>query len=93
MRPSLLLLAFSVLGLEGCATQPEVLFLAGPRRQNSGEQDIAALILFMQRVGKHGACAYAHGSEPGRGPPVNSREEQTFDQFPACGWTWGGKPR
>jgi hypothetical protein len=89
MRPSLLLLAFSVLGLEGCA-RTEVVVLFGARSVE-GEIEPGAFLMVSQPFGKRGVCSYLHTSNPVRGVPFDDRDEINLDGG-MCGIRWG-KPQ
>lgn len=79
----------AVLLLAGCATVPELTVIVGPRRQNTGEQDVAASFMLVQRIGRRAVVGCLHQSEPSHGAPFNGDDESTFD---SCGFgaRWGG---
>jgi hypothetical protein len=81
----------AMLLLSGCAFQPELTVIAGPRR-SEGRDDTALTFMLLQRVGQHGITGCVHQSEGQHGRPFNSEPEETFD---TCGFggRWGGKPR
>lgn len=84
------LAALLTLLLAGCSYGPELTVLVGPKRVEYDRQEIGATLMLIQRFGKHGACGYVHGSDPGHGRPFNDEEEMTFDNA-GCGARWGGK--
>jgi starvation-inducible outer membrane lipoprotein len=77
--------------LAGCSTTPELTVLVGPR-WSEGKQDVAATFMVIQKVGKHAVLGGVHQSEPSRGKPFDSREEETGDMA-GVGVRFGGKPR
>jgi hypothetical protein len=76
--------------LGGCAYSPELTVLLGPKRIEDDTQNLGFTMALIQRFGDHGACGYAHGSDPEHGPPFNDESEFTFDSA-GCGGRWGGK--
>jgi hypothetical protein len=85
-------LALACLALCGCAHQPEVLLLFGPR-VSEGETELGAALIVLQPFGKdgHGVAGYLHDSELLNGEPINRKpDEITIDQ-PSVGVKWGGK--
>jgi hypothetical protein len=77
--------------LSGCATTPELTILVGPR-WSEGRQDVAATFMLVQKAGKHAVLGGVHQSEPSRGKPFDSREEETSDML-GVGVRVGGNPR
>jgi hypothetical protein len=89
-----LLLATLAALLTGCSTQPEVTVLAGPRKVDLGDTEVALTIQVLQQIGEsRWRCGWTHQSLPGAGEPFfPDREEIVFDQL-ACGPRWGGGER
>lgn len=77
--------------LAGCAHSPELTVLVGPKRIEDDAQ-VGLTLMLTQRFGEHGACGYAHGSDPSHGKPFNDQEEITFDSV-GCGARFGGKKK
>lgn len=84
-----------VLLLSGCAYQPEIQVLAGPRKVDMGATEGALTIQVLQRIGhSRWHCGWTHNSVINKGEPFHpEREEITFDQLPGCGPRFGGKER
>lgn len=75
-----------------CAHAPEVTVLAGPRKVDLGDTEVALTIQVLQQIGEsRWRCGWTHNSVIDKGRPFNDRPEITFDQLPACGPRWGGK--
>lgn len=92
MKLRILRVSAVALALSGCATQPEITLLVGPRRQNNGAHDTAATIMLIQKVGKHAVTGCVHQSEPKHGRPFNDEPEETDDTC-GLGGRWGGNAR
>jgi hypothetical protein len=83
--------ALLTLALAGCAHGPELTVLVGPKRIENNVEPALTLML-IQRFGEHGACGWAHSSEPGKGWPFNDEPEMVLDGA-GCGVRYGGKAR
>ena len=79
--------------LTGCAYQPEVTVLVGPKRIE-GQVDTGLTLSLIQRFGEHGhgACGWIHSSDIAHGTPFNDEPEFVLDH-PGCGARWGGQRR